>query len=136
MNNNFRFTLNRISFDENYNPSESTRITTNFANLARGEKRQDNLRNALTMIDNRFNALAHWREDGHDWLVVADGKADEVVVYDAADGRPLQRLRVKGGLQDRDALVQRDDHLFVVGQNGTLEELSLPQLEIAAADSR
>lgn len=83
-----------------------------------------------------FNALAHWREDGHDWLVVADGKADEVVVYDAADGRPLQRLRVKGGLQDRDALVQRDDHLFLVGQNGTLEELRLPQLEIAAADSR
>jgi len=83
-----------------------------------------------------FNALAHWREDGHDWLVVADGKADEVVVYDAADGRPLQRLRVKGGLQDRDALVQRGGHMFVVRQNGTLEELRLPQLEIAAADSR
>ncbi|CAI0723683.1 Domain of uncharacterised function (DUF1852) [Serratia entomophila] len=60
MNNNFRFTLNRISFDENYNPSESTRITTNFANLARGEKRRENLRNALVMINNRFNALAHW----------------------------------------------------------------------------
>jgi hypothetical protein len=83
-----------------------------------------------------FNALAHWREDGRDWLVVADGEADEVVVYDAADGRPLQRLRVKGGLQDRDALVQRGGHMFVVRQNGTLEELSLPQLEIAAADSR
>jgi hypothetical protein len=83
-----------------------------------------------------FNALAHWREDGHDWLVVADGNADEVVVYDAADGRPLHRLRVKGGLQDRDALVQRDGHMFVVRQNGTLEELGLPQLEIAATDSR
>ncbi len=83
-----------------------------------------------------FNALAHWREDGRDWLVVADGKADEVTVYDAADGRPLQRLRVKGGLQDRDALVQRGGHLFVVRQNGTLEELRLPQLEIAAAGSR
>ena len=83
-----------------------------------------------------FNTLAHWREDGRDWLVVADGKADEVVVYDAADGRPLHRLRVKGGLQDRDALVQRDGHVFVVRQNGMLEELSLPQREIAAADSR
>ncbi|EJL6400206.1 DUF1852 domain-containing protein, partial [Vibrio navarrensis] len=37
-----------------------TRITTNFANLARGEHRQENLRNALKMIDSRFNALAHW----------------------------------------------------------------------------
>lgn len=60
MNQAFSFTIKSISFDENYNPSENTRITTNFANLARGAKRQDNLRNALTMIDNRFNSLAHW----------------------------------------------------------------------------
>lgn len=60
MNNAFTFTLKSLRFDENYNPSENTRITTNFANLARGEKRQDNLRNALVMIDNRFNALANW----------------------------------------------------------------------------
>jgi len=59
MNNDFTFTIKSISFDENYNPSENTRLTTNFANLARGEKRQENLRNALTMIDNRFNSLAH-----------------------------------------------------------------------------
>jgi len=60
MNKEFAFTIKRICFDENYNPSGNTRITTNFANLARGEKRQENLRNALTMIDNRFNSLAHW----------------------------------------------------------------------------
>ena len=60
MNKEFTFTLKSIRFDENYNPSESTRITTNFANLARGEKRQENLRNTLVMIDNRFNSLAHW----------------------------------------------------------------------------
>ncbi|UHM93493.1 DUF1852 domain-containing protein [Rahnella victoriana] len=54
------FTIKSIRFDEKYNPSENTRITTNFANLARGEKRQDNLRNTLVMIDNRFNSLAHW----------------------------------------------------------------------------
>ena len=54
------FTINRIRFDENYTPSENTRITTNFANLARGESRQQNLLNALRMIDNRFNAMAHW----------------------------------------------------------------------------
>lgn len=60
MNKAITFNVKSLCFDENYNPSESTRITTNFANLARGEKRQENLRNALTMIDNRFNSLAHW----------------------------------------------------------------------------
>lgn len=58
MTKEFAFEIKSISFDENYNPSDNTRITTNFANLARGEKRQDNLRNALTMINNRFNSLA------------------------------------------------------------------------------
>jgi hypothetical protein len=60
MNNEFTFTIKSIRLDENYHPSNSTRITTNFANLARGESRQQNLRNALKMIDNRFNALASW----------------------------------------------------------------------------
>ncbi|MGB9098500.1 DUF1852 domain-containing protein [Erwinia sp.] len=59
MNNEFKFNINSISFDENYNPSKNTRITTNFANLARGEMRQQNLRNTLKMIDDRFNTLAH-----------------------------------------------------------------------------
>ncbi|MGO2074243.1 DUF1852 domain-containing protein [Pseudoalteromonas sp. AOP31-A2-14] len=56
----FIFTIKSTSLDENYHPSDNTRITTNFANLARGTYRQANLRNALKMIDNRFNALAHW----------------------------------------------------------------------------
>ncbi|MGF1766819.1 DUF1852 domain-containing protein [Enterovibrio makurazakiensis] len=60
MNNNFTFTIKSILLDENYHPSNSTRITTNFANLARGESRKENLQNALRMIDNSFNALAHW----------------------------------------------------------------------------
>jgi len=60
MNKNFTFTLKSSVFDENYNPSENTRITTNFANLARGKNRQENLHNTLVMIDNRFNTLAHW----------------------------------------------------------------------------
>ena len=60
MNKDFSFTIKSICFDENYHPSENTRITTNFANLARGKSRQENLRNTLRMIDNRFNALAHW----------------------------------------------------------------------------
>ncbi len=60
MSKEFTFTINSISFDENYLPAENTRITTNFANLARGERRQENLRNTLSMINNRFNDLAHW----------------------------------------------------------------------------
>lgn len=60
MSREFIFTIKRIDFDENYRPSENTRITTNFANLARGERRQENLRNTLKMIDHRFNDLASW----------------------------------------------------------------------------
>ncbi len=60
MNNDFNFTIKSLSLDENYHPSDNTRITTNFANLARGESRKENLRNALKMIDNSFNALASW----------------------------------------------------------------------------
>lgn len=60
MSNDFTFAINSIDFDENYHPSDSSRITTNFANLARGESRQQNLRNTLAMINNRFNSLAQW----------------------------------------------------------------------------
>ena len=60
MKNEFDFTIKSIGLDENYHPSNNTRITTNFANLARGESRQENLRNTLTMINNRFNDLASW----------------------------------------------------------------------------
>ncbi|PLR36737.1 DUF1852 domain-containing protein [Chimaeribacter californicus] len=70
MNKEFTFTIKSIAFDENYNPSENTRITTNFANLARGNKRQENLRNALRMIDTRFNTLAHWDNPNGDRYAV------------------------------------------------------------------
>ncbi|WP_337002808.1 MULTISPECIES: DUF1852 domain-containing protein [unclassified Microbacterium] len=60
MANELAFHISTTRFDEDYAPSESSRITTNFANLARGEHRQQNLRNALTMIERRFNSLAHW----------------------------------------------------------------------------
>ncbi|WP_305842358.1 DUF1852 domain-containing protein [Photobacterium leiognathi] len=60
MTKDFTFTINKTGLDENYHPASNTRITTNFANLARGESRQQNLRNALTMINNSFNALANW----------------------------------------------------------------------------
>ncbi|MGQ3213620.1 MAG: DUF1852 domain-containing protein [Shinella sp.] len=59
-NEDLAFSIKSIRFDEDYRPSDNTRATTNFANLARGDNRAENLRNALRMIDNRFNALAHW----------------------------------------------------------------------------
>lgn len=54
------FSIRTTRFDEEYSPSSGSRITTNFANLARGDNRRENLRGALTMIDRRFNDLADW----------------------------------------------------------------------------
>lgn len=59
-NSGFTFSISSIPFDEDYRPADTTRITTNFANLARGENRQENLRNTLKMIDNRFNSVVCW----------------------------------------------------------------------------
>ena len=60
MSKQFTYSISHIRFDENYQPADSTRLTTNFANLARGDNRQENLRKTLAMINNRFNDLAHW----------------------------------------------------------------------------
>lgn len=60
MNHDFSFSIKSLRFDEYYRPAENTRLTTNFANLARGESRQQNLRNVLMMIDQRFNSLVCW----------------------------------------------------------------------------
>lgn len=59
MSNEFTFRITTTRFDENYFPSENSRTTTNFANLARGEHRQQNLRRTLSTINHRFNDLAH-----------------------------------------------------------------------------
>ncbi len=71
MSQEFTFHIKSIGFDENYHPSDNTRLTTNFANLARGKSRQENLRNTLRMIDNRFNSLAHWDNPTGDRYAVA-----------------------------------------------------------------
>lgn len=64
--NDLVFTLKSIYFNEDYVPSDNTRTTTNFANLARGTSRQENLRNTINMINNRFNTLANWDNPGND----------------------------------------------------------------------
>ncbi|UPG90536.1 DUF1852 domain-containing protein [Luteibacter aegosomaticola] len=71
MNTEFAFNIKSTCFDEHYHPSDATRATTNFANLARGESREENLRNTLRMIDNRFNSLAHWDNPTQDRYSVA-----------------------------------------------------------------
>ncbi len=83
-----------------------------------------------------FNALVHWRRAGHDWLLVADGKADQVVIYNAADGRLLKRVRISRGVSDASTFVQHDGHLFVQDDDGRLGELKLSPQWMAAADSR
>ena len=62
----FTFDIKKLCLDEHYQPSEETRATTNFANLARGTNSRENLRNALTMIDNNFNAMVNWDNENGD----------------------------------------------------------------------
>jgi hypothetical protein len=60
---NLTFSLDSTRFDEDYRPLTNSRITTNFANLARGEKRQENLRNTFAMIDGRLNDLTRYGDE-------------------------------------------------------------------------
>ncbi|QHF05845.1 DUF1852 family protein [Pseudomonas asturiensis] len=88
MKKELEFAIKSIGFDEHYSPSATTRITTNFANLARGISRQENVRNTLKMIGNRFNALAHWdNPKGDRYTVELDIISAELNV-DAERGQP------------------------------------------------
>src|ERR1700712_466115 len=70
---NLTFSIESTRFDENYHPLDTSRVTTNFANLARGQNRLQNLQNTFTMIDRRFNSLAHWdNETGDRYSVELD----------------------------------------------------------------
>lgn len=83
MKEDLAYSIKSIRFDEDYLPSDSTRATTNFANLARGTRRQDNLRNVVRMIDNRFNALAHWdNPNGDRYAVELDIISAELSISD------------------------------------------------------
>ncbi|MCF2859457.1 DUF1852 domain-containing protein [Pseudoalteromonas sp. SMS1] len=70
MSSDFTYSIKTIRFDEHYSPSNDTRLTTNFANLARGEVRQENLRKAINMINNCFNSLANWDNPNKDRYTV------------------------------------------------------------------
>ncbi|MFM9926297.1 DUF1852 domain-containing protein [Variovorax sp. H27-G14] len=129
----FTFSIKSICFDENYHPSDNTRATTNFANLARGHGRQENLRNTLRMIDNRFNNLAHWDNPTGDRYCVeleiisaemkidADGKNDvfpliEILKPNIIDKKTSKRIEGIAGnnfssyLRDYDFSVLLPEH--------------------------
>ncbi|MGK9146764.1 DUF1852 domain-containing protein [Plantibacter flavus] len=103
----FTFRITTTRFDEDYSPSNDSRITTNFANLARGEHRQQNLRNALTMIDRRFNDLAGWDNPNRERYTVeleivsvavqfaAEGEDQEFPLLEVLDIQVLDRVTGK-----------------------------------------
>jgi hypothetical protein len=95
MSKDFTFAIKSICFDEDYHPSENTRITTNFANLARGESRQENLRNTFRMIDNRFNALAHWdNPEGDRYAVKLEIISVEMNIDGESSGNALPLIEI------------------------------------------
>ena len=95
MSTEFTFAIKSICFDEDYRPSDNTRITTNFANLARGTSRQENLRNTLRMIDNRFNALAHWdNPKGDRYTVNLEIISVEMSIAGASGGNALPLIEI------------------------------------------
>lgn len=93
MSKQFTFSIKKICFDEDYRPADNTRLTTNFANLARGTSRQENLRNTFRMIDNRFNALAHWdNPDGDRYRVELDIVSVEMDIEGESEGESGKAL--------------------------------------------
>jgi hypothetical protein len=81
--------------------------------------------------------LVHWQDADHDWLLVVDPATRELVVYDATDGRPLERLGADDGLPDVQSIAQQGPWLFVTGrQHPKLRLLKLPELQAVAASDR
>lgn len=76
--------------------------------------------------------LMRWHDASHDWLLVADDEANQLMVYDATNGRPLQRLG-PSAVGDVAVLAQRDGRLFVIDDDGTQNELKLPELNMVAS---
>jgi hypothetical protein len=116
MNKHFSFAIKTVRFDEHYSPADGTRITTNFANLARGEHRQDNLRKALRMMDARFNALAHWdNPKGDRYALELDIVSVEMDLGAQGDGAAFPLIEIlKTTIVDRETGERIDG---IVGNN-------------------
>ncbi|AIR67708.1 DUF1852 domain-containing protein [Dickeya fangzhongdai] len=141
MTKNFTFTIKSSCFDENYNPSENTRITTNFANLARGTSRQENLRNTLVMIDNRFNTLAYWDNPKGDRysveleiisvdMHIADNNATfpaiEILKTNIIDKKTNQRIEGIVGNNFSSYVRDYDFSVLLLEHNNSQSEFSIP----------
>lgn len=138
------FHISRIPFNEEYQPSNKTRLTTNFANLARGESRQENLRNVLKMIDNRFNDLAHWDNAKRDrysieleivsFKMALDGRNNinrfpliEVLNTTIIDKKDNKRIAGIVGNSFSSYVRDYDFSILLVNYNKNKSEFSVPQ---------
>jgi hypothetical protein len=75
--------------------------------------------------------VVRWKDAKHDWLLVVDPAAHELVVYDANDGRPLRRL---GAI---DSIIGEGNWLIATSRHDPhLQILSLPDLRPAALATR
>jgi len=143
MNKEFTFNIKSILFDEDYHPSENTRITTNFANLARGESRQENLRNTLKMINNRFNTLAHWDNPKGDRYTVeleiisaemnVDGNSSgsaipliEILKTNIVDQKTNERIEGMVGNNFSSYVRDYDFSVLLLGHNKNQPKFSVP----------
>lgn len=66
----------------------------------------------------RLNTVVHWRGAGIDWLLVIDHEDDELIIYDAGDGRPLCRLGEGTGSSDHGPLSPCSRRVLEVGRKG------------------
>jgi hypothetical protein len=80
------------------------------------------------------NQLVRWQDANRDWLLVVDPSTRELVVYDARDGRPLDRFGMDDGLPRVKSIALRGRWLYVTGQSHAKTRLlRLPELQTMAA---
>jgi hypothetical protein len=83
------------------------------------------------------SSLVHWKDAGHDWLLVVDQATRELVVYDAYDGRPLRRLGAANGAGAIDSIASVGNRLMATDQQHShTRVLSLPELQPAKLAAR
>ncbi len=81
--------------------------------------------------------LVHFRDASHDWLLVVDPATDELVVYDAVSGRPLQRLGADEGLAGVKSIARKGSQLLVTtDQQPAVRVLKLPDFRPVALNER
>ena len=81
--------------------------------------------------------LVHFRDASHDWLLVVDSVTDEVVVYDADNGRPLQRLGADEGLVGVMSIAREGSRLLVTSdRQAAVHVFNLPEFQPVVLNDR